>query len=175
MALGLDDVDAVNQLQQVLDLVERSHMLFAGTRQSQLAHTVTRIVQRHLMRERAQTVVHLHHVVQELDNVHAFLGRFADVRLACGGSPATQQPRIVELHERRTADTGCHHIVEVLELLLKLLGQGNGLLLETRIGHRLTTAGLFLGVRHVDTQVLQQLPRRHTYLRIDGIHVTWDK
>ena len=173
-ALWLNDINAVNELQQILNLVKRGHMLLAGRREPQLTDTVTRVVQRNLVWERAQSVAHLYYVVQKFDNIHALLSGFTLVLSVLSGF-AAQQPRIVDLDERRTRHAGCYHVVEVLELLLKLLGQGNGLLLESGIGHWLTAAGLFFRIRHIQSQVLQQLPCCHTHLRVDDIHVTGNK
>ena len=58
---------------------------------------MTGIVQADLMGKGAKTTIDLHHIVQELDNVHAFLGALALM---------IQQSRIVQADKCRTADTG---------------------------------------------------------------------
>ena len=95
--LGLYHLDAFYQLQQVLDLIELGYVLLAGRTQSQLAYAVTGVVQTHLVGELTQGLVHLHHIVQELHDVHDLAG---------GGTlvPAFQQTGIVQLDESRAAD-----------------------------------------------------------------------
>ena len=69
-ALGLQYLNAVNQVQQVLDLIKGCHMLLTGRTQAQLSDTVTGVVQAHLMGEGAEWMIYLDHIVQELHHVH---------------------------------------------------------------------------------------------------------
>ena len=147
-ALRLHDLNAIHQLQQVLDLVELVHVLLAGRTQSQFAHAMTGVVEAHLVREGAQALVHLHHIVQELHHVHDLPG--GDALML-----PLQQARVVDLDKSRTTDGGSHDIVEILEFLFEFLGQGNGLLLESRIGHRLSAARLVQGVFDIKPQMVQ--------------------
>ena len=114
--LRLYHLYALHKLEQVLDFVELLDVLFAGRRETQLTYTVTGVVQAHLVGERAEGVVNLHHVVQELHHVHGFLGCLTL-------SLALQQSWVVDADECRTTYRRCHHIVEALELLLEFCCQ----------------------------------------------------
>ena len=143
-------------------------MLLAGRTQAQLSHTVAGVVQAHLVGERAERMVHLDHVVQELYYVHDLVG---------GGTfvLAFQQTGVVQLDKGRTTHGGGYDVVKLLELVFKLLCQRDGLLLKAGIGHRLSAARLVQRVGHVETQMLQQLVGGNTHLGIYHIYVTGDK
>ena len=139
--LGFYHLTAVDQLQQVANLVELLHMFFRRRRKSQFPDAMARIVQAHLVRECSKSMVHLHHIVQELNYIHAFLGRHA---LMPG-----HQPFIVDSHESRTAHRRSHHIVEAFEFLFKLLGQRHSHFLESGVCHRLPATRLTFRIVHV--------------------------
>ena len=166
--LGLDDLDAIDEAEQVLHLIELRNVLLGGRAEPQLAHAVAGVVEAHLMGEAAQRLADLHHVVKKLHHVDGLPGRQTLVVVA-------QQALVVQAHESRTAHRRRHDVVERLEALLELAGQGHGVLLETRVGHGLSAARLALRIADVEPQMAQQLIRGHTHFGIDGIYVTGNK
>jgi hypothetical protein len=116
----------------------------------------------------AEGMIHFNHVVQELYHIHDLAGGYALVL-------AFQQTGIVDLDECRTTHGGGYDIVELLELVLKLFCQGDGLSLKAGIGHRLSAAGLVEWIFHVKPQMLQQSVCGHTHLGIYHIYITGNK
>lgn len=108
----------------------------------------------------------LHHVVQELAN-------FPDARVDARMLPVIiQQPRVTLAHEDHAAGRRAHDIVVCFEQRIHAFRQRFGVFFETRIGHRLTAAGLVQRIVDLAADLAQQLVRRPPHLGIDRIDVT---
>ena len=129
---------------------------------------MTGVVQADLVGECTQWMVHLDYIMQKLHHIHN-LTRSHTLVLAF------QQTGIVQLDKSRTTDGWGYDIVVTLKFVFKLLCQGDGLLLETGIGHRLTTTGLVQGIVHVQSQMSQKLVCGDAYLRVHHVNITGDK
>ena len=101
-ALGLYDLDAVFQFQQIADFVEWSHVLFAGRRKSQLPHSVAGVVDADFVREAARQLRRAQNVVEEFHYVHTGSRQVAFV---------AQQLGVVHSHKGGAADARGHDIV----------------------------------------------------------------
>jgi len=77
--------------------------------------------------------------------------------------------------ESRTRCGRCHDIVEILEHLIVFAGERDGHILKSGIGHRLSTACLFLGISHIETKMCEQFVGCHAGFGIKGIDIARNK
>ena len=140
--LRLDDLDAVDELEEVTDLVHVGEVTLTGRREVKLAYPVAAVVDADAVREAAGQGADLEVIVQELDDVaHAAWGLAAVL--------PGEDMAIVLLDEGDTAGRGADDDVEALKELLEASRKVLGLVLIARIGHGLATAGLVQRIHYV--------------------------
>ena len=72
LSLRLMDGDAVDELQEVDDLVEWLDVALRGRRQVQFSHSVAAVMHADRVGELSRHLLHLQHVVEELHYIHDF-------------------------------------------------------------------------------------------------------
>ena len=100
-----------------------------------------------LMGKTGGQMVHPDDVMEKLHDIHGLGG--------CLTLFLLHQMGMETAHIGRATGRRGYYVVVALEELVILGGQRLGHLLETCVTHRLATAGLSLGVLHVETQRLQ--------------------
>ena len=82
----------------------------------------------------------------------------------------------VGMEETDVGGTACrrsHDIVVLGEETVVALCQTPGFLLKTGVAHRLSAAGLTLGIIDIQTEARQQTVGRDTHFGIEGVNITW--
>jgi len=165
----LRERDALQRLEQIPHLAERRPHHLARTGQPQPAQAVTTLVDAHLIRETASQWLHLQYIDQELAQLKGLADQLFKARLP------RQMLAIVIPHHGHAASRGTHDVGKIAENLEKLECQRARLRLASRVGHRLSTAGLLDGKLDLHSQLLQQLRRSHPDVRIQLVNVARNK
>ena len=116
------------------------------------------------MGELAERPLDLGDIMEEFHHVEAPGGDFACMVFL-------KQTWIVQTDKGGAGYRWSHCIVVPLEQVFEMSAQTYGLVLESRVGHRLAAAGLSLGIGNIVSQVFQQLIACHTHFRKHHVNV----
>lgn len=144
-------------------------MEFARRREPHHAHAVAGVVQADAVREAGVEPRGFHHVVEkfaDLPDAGVETGMLAVV---------VEQARVAFADEDHAAGRGSHDVVIPFEQCIHAFGERLGVALESRIGHRLSAAGLVERVVHVAAHAAEQFAGSASHFGVDGVDVTGDE
>lgn len=168
-ALGLRDLNALDHGEQVAEFRVVGDMEFARRREPHHAHAVAGVVQADAVREAGVEPCGFHHVVEkfaDLPDAGVETGMLAVV---------VEQARVAFADEDHAAGRGPHDVVIPFEQCIHAFGERLGVALESRIGHRLSAAGLVERVVHVAAHAAEQFAGSASHFGVDGVDVTGDE